>query len=133
MHDARAPLHLLGSATAREAARLRREFTTWLQLDVPADPLDDIVLAVYESLANATDHAYANHLDDPGPIQLTARRSHDSVLIVVTDEGLWRIDTGGSFRGRGLALMRELVRDLHIASRHAGTIVYLRTPCPQPV
>jgi serine/threonine-protein kinase RsbW len=127
VHDIRQPLHLTGTATRQDATRLRHRLRTWLAPDVPAELIDDVVLAVYEAIANATEHAYADHPDSPGPIHLTARRSPDHVWITVTDHGRWQAATGDPTRSRGLPLMRHLVRDLHITPGDNGTIVHLRT------
>jgi serine/threonine-protein kinase RsbW len=64
--------------------------------------LEDLVLATYEAIANAAEHAYADHTDTAGPIHLHARRTSDCVIITVTDEGEWRIPTGQGFRSRGM-------------------------------
>ncbi len=49
------------TATAQNIARVRREFARWLAVDLAAgDLLDDLVLAVYEALANVADHAYTD-------------------------------------------------------------------------
>jgi hypothetical protein len=47
LQDVRAPLIVHAMATAHDAARLRHELTAWLAVDVPDDPLDDLVLAAY--------------------------------------------------------------------------------------
>jgi anti-sigma regulatory factor (Ser/Thr protein kinase) len=126
LDDVRSPFTATAVATAYDAARLRHELTAWLAVDVPHDPLDDLVLAAYEAIANAAEHAYPDHGDGARPIHLHARRAHDRVLVVITDEGTWRTPTGERFRSRGLAVMHLLVHDVHISRRPTGTVVHLR-------
>lgn len=130
--DIRVPLTIDGVATARDAARLRHEFTAWLALDVPREPLDDVVLAVYEAIANATEHAYAGHPDGRGPVRLTARRSSDIIAVTISDEGSWRPNTGDSSRGRGLPVIWALIEDVHLDRGQDGTVVHLRARVPVP-
>ncbi len=124
--DARPPLRAEVTATEHNAAELRRQFHHWLALDTTAHTVDDVVLAVYEAVANAVEHAYAEHPDGPGPVRLVARRIADHVLITVTDEGAWRAPTGDGFRGRGLQLMRHLAQEVTVDRTPDGTVVHLR-------
>jgi serine/threonine-protein kinase RsbW len=128
--DIRPPLRAEGAATPQDAARLRHELAAWLALDVPDEPLDDLVVAAYEAIANAAEHAYADHTNTAGPIHLHAHRTRDGVFITVADEGEWRIPSGQGFRSRGLALMHLLVPDVHIGPNHTGTAVHLRMWLP---
>ncbi len=130
MDDIRPPLRTEAVATARDAARLRHELAAWLAVDVPDEPLEDLVLAAYEAIANAAEHAYADRTDTAGPIRLHAHRGPDRVTVAVADEGTWRIPTGRGFRSRGLALMHLLVPDFHIGPNEIGTTVHLRMWLP---
>lgn len=107
------------------AARARRDFTDWLAIDVTGDQRDDIVLAVYEALANAAEHAYAEHSDTVGMMSLTAHRGPTLLRVTVADRGHWRTGTGGPFRSRGLLLMRRLMSHVDLTSDDHGTVVYL--------
>ncbi|MPZ65508.1 MAG: hypothetical protein GEU83_08305 [Pseudonocardiaceae bacterium] len=124
--DARPPLRAETAATDRNAAELRRQFHHWLALDTAADIVDDLGLVVYEAVANAVEHAYADHTDGPGPVRLEAHRTDGHVLIIVADEGTWRAPTDDRFRGRGLQLMRHLAQEVTVDSNHDGTVVRLR-------
>ena len=125
LDDVRPPLSAEAAATPQDAARLRHELAAWLALDVSDEPLEDLILATYEAVAIAAEHAYADHTDTAGAIHLYAHRARDRVFITVTDEGKWRIPTGQRFRSRGLALMHLLVPDVHIGPNHTGTAVRL--------
>jgi serine/threonine-protein kinase RsbW len=105
------------TATAQNIARVRREFATWLAVDLASgDLLDDLILAVYEALANVADHAYTDTPSGVGALQLTAHRTHESLRITVSDRGRWRPTTDAPFRNRGLPLIRQLIAQVHIAT-----------------
>ncbi len=123
--EARPDLHIDTLATERNASQLRRVLHDWLLIDIPDGILDDLVLVVYEALANVVEHAYVDHSDGPGPLQLRARRTDHHVVITVTDEGTWRAPTDDRFRGRGLSLMRRLIENVSIDHDHHGTVVHL--------
>lgn len=121
--DIRPPLRAEAVATAHNATALRRQFHDWLALDLPTYVVGDLVLAVYEAIANAAEHAYADH--PPGSVQLEAHRAADHILIAVSDQGCWRAPTGDGSRGRGISLMR-LLTHIHTRCDHRGTVVHLR-------
>jgi anti-sigma regulatory factor (Ser/Thr protein kinase) len=128
--DVRAALRAEVVATAHNATALRRQLHDWLALDLPTNVVDDLVLAVYEAIANAAEHAYAGHTDGPGPVRLEAHRAVDHILITVADQGRWRTPTGAGFRGRGIPLMRLLTQNVHTRCDHHGTVVHLRAELP---
>lgn len=124
--DGRAPLRVEEIASAHAVARVRQQLHDWLTLDVPSSVVNDLVLVVYEALANTVEHAYVDHLDGTGPVRLEACRTDGQLLITVSDEGIWRTPTGDDpFRGRGLALMRRLAHEVTVDSDHNGTVVHL--------
>lgn len=134
-HDTRAAYSLDTVADAAGATRIRRGFADWLGIDVEGAQGEDVVLAVYEALANAAEHAYADDPGGPGTMWLTAHRSLGHVRIAVADRGHWRAPTGAPFRSRGLELMRALMAQVHVRTDQHGTLVQLRTavaPSPQP-
>jgi serine/threonine-protein kinase RsbW len=131
-HPQRPDLLLDMPATAENVAGMRRRFASWLALDLdPGDLLDDVVLAVYEALANAAEHAYAN-APAVGVVRLVAHRARDAVAVTVTDCGRWREATGQRFRNHGLDVIRQLIEHVQIASGDRGTVVQLRTTLPAP-
>jgi serine/threonine-protein kinase RsbW len=102
----------------------------------PGDPFDDLVLAVYEAVANTVDHAY-RHAPEPGAVRIVARRFNDAIHVTITDHGDWRDNhdtahTSRPFRGRGLPLIRALIPHVHLERGPAGTAVHLRAPLPPP-
>lgn len=120
------------TAAPEDAARIRREFSSWLSTHLALDPTkaSDVVLAVNEALANAAEFAY---VDAPAPGVMHVRADYDEdtavLTVTVTDEGVWRIaETGhkNPARGRGIPLMRALTDRAVIDSNHAGTEVRLQ-------
>jgi anti-sigma regulatory factor (Ser/Thr protein kinase) len=82
----------------------------------------DLVLASYEALANAVEHAYPS---GGGPVDLVAARAADGrVLVAVRDYGRWRpppSDPGS--RGRGLPMINTLAHRAAVLHSAHGTYV----------
>lgn len=120
------------TAAPEDAARIRREFSSWLSTHLALDPTkaSDVVLAVNEALANAAEFAYVD-APAPGVMHVQADYDEDTAVltVTVTDEGVWRIaETGhkNPARGRGIPLMRALTDRAVIDSNHEGTEVRLQ-------
>ncbi|MGW6035381.1 ATP-binding protein [Gordonia terrae] len=152
--DSDGGLTLSVAATPESAHLFRQHFTRWLDatLDVDAERRSDIVLAVYEAVANAAEHAYAADAPSPGPqpsgnqspvaqspaAQSSATRSRaievrahvtrdESLEVTVTDSGRWKSDASSSpYRGRGLALISALSDASDVTRGPDGTSVTLR-------
>jgi len=104
-------------------ALIRRSLAQWAAATVlPPDDVDDLVIAVYEAMANVLDHAY----DRPQRccFSLHAARTSNRVEVVVADSGRWRTppDDPG-YRGRGLALIRRLAHHVDLRHDDRGTTV----------
>ena len=116
-------------------ARTREELGWWLQRQFNLDSirLNDVVLAVYEALANSAEFAY---LSTAAPGTITMRAAHDparsALTLTVSDRGRWRENgvghaaQGGLPRGRGLSLMRGLADRANIDTSAQGTTVRLQ-------
>ena len=134
VREIRDRLDVSGPATGATAASVRRAFATWLAVDLAAgDLVDDLVLVVYEALANAADHAYRHTI--AGPVRLLARRTRRAVHVTVADRGTWRAAADAepgavAVRGRGLALIRLLMPDVHVECTPGGTTVHMRAAVP---
>jgi serine/threonine-protein kinase RsbW len=117
------------------AARTREELGWWLQcqFDIDSVRLNDMVLAVYEALANSAEYAY---LTAAVRGTITMQAVHDAaraaLTLTVTDAGRWlEPDHGGPTetnraRGRGLPLMRILSDRANIDTSDWGTTVRLQ-------
>jgi anti-sigma regulatory factor (Ser/Thr protein kinase) len=119
-------------ADAPSAARTRVEFGGWLRshFTLGDDRYNDLLLAVYEALANAAEYAYVDAAA-PGTVGLTAAYAPDSDTLIVTvvDQGSWRTPTGdrtGNLRGRGIPLMHALADEATIEGTPTGTEVTLQ-------
>lgn len=110
---------------------IRDEFAGWLArfFDLGAERASDLVLAVYEALANSAEFAYAGGAGDPvGPGTMDLSVWYDvadrSITAVVSDRGVWRMSDGREItRGRGISLMRALSDRASIESSVDGTTV----------
>jgi serine/threonine-protein kinase RsbW len=104
---------------------VRHHLRLWVaHTGLPALVVADVVLASYEALANAVEHAYPS---GEGPVDLIAARTTDSrVLVTVRDHGRWRPpphDPGT--RGRGLPLIKALSHRAEVQQSLRGTCVHM--------
>ncbi|MGW0159451.1 ATP-binding protein [Mycobacterium sp. NPDC003323] len=113
------------------AAQVREEFAVWLRAHFLLDPekSSDVLLAVYEALANAAEFAYAGAAQ-PGLMHMRAEYDPGlgSLTVTVTDEGHWQSKEGSVpnvARGRGLPLIHALSDRADIDSTAGGTNVRL--------
>lgn len=119
-------------AGPERAAQLRHELAEWLHQNFALDPekSSDVLLAVYEALANAAEFAYVD-APQPGPMHMRADFDITAGVLTVTvsDEGHWRTknsDINDPARGRGIPLMRALADHADIDPTAAGTQVRLQ-------
>ena len=119
-------LDLFIPATPEGARGLRLSVQEWLcTVGADAALVDDLVLAVYEALANVVEHAYPP--GHPHPLmRLQAQLNQDQALITISDYGCWRDPDGPGHRGRGLAIMRSLVTEVQLNPTSHGTTVRLQ-------
>ncbi|MDN5918148.1 MAG: SpoIIE family protein phosphatase [Pseudonocardia sp.] len=128
-----APLTLELDADPTRLSPLRRTIGAWCETcGMGQDARSDLQLTVGEAVTNAIEHAY---LGGPGPdgtpgVALRLALSADgSVEVCVADRGRWRqppADPG--YRGRGIALIRELAEQLVVEPSEEGTEVRFRLP-----
>lgn len=113
-------------ATAQRLIPLRRDLARWTaRTPLGRDRQEDVVLAVYEAMANAAEHAYPD--DEGGPLDVTARCGADELTVVVTDEGRWKTpDPGETMRGRGRPLIATLADAADTRCGDGGTTVTMR-------
>jgi anti-sigma regulatory factor (Ser/Thr protein kinase) len=105
-------------------ASMRRAVAQWLRLaGAGEDEIYEMLVACGEACANAVAHAHPALSDSS--FELRARREGAEIEITVRDTGRWR-PPGEERRGRGLAVMRELMNDVHIDATDRGTTVTLR-------
>lgn len=120
------PLICLGlGGDVSQLTYLRAGVKSWARgAGMSADDTDDLVLATYEALTNAAEHAYAG---EAWIVDLVAARTADArVVVSVRDRGRWRpppSDPG--FRGRGMAMMRSLAHEIDVRPGDDGTAVLM--------
>jgi serine/threonine-protein kinase RsbW len=109
------PLWIRTAAHGSQVRVVRRRLSHWLHGDdLDPDLVDDLVMAVSEALENCCDHAFAGTATS-GTMTLTAHASDAVLVITVADDGCWQeAPSEPGIRGRGLAMMRELVDDVVI-------------------
>ncbi|QCQ93520.1 ATP-binding protein [Rhodococcus sp. SGAir0479] len=98
---------------------------------VPDEIVSDMSLASYEAMANIVEHAYPARSDGTFDVQAQFDDSRRELTVVLTDHGRWKNApaSAGSFRGRGLALIRACSHTADIATGPEGTRVSLRWNC----
>lgn len=117
------------AANPASAHHLRQHFTRWVSatLTTSAQRRADIVLAVYEAVANVIQHAY-HGLPQRGVVIVHAayRPSTRSLRVTVADRGTWQQSQPSSAGGRGLPLINALCETPTISTGPAGTTVTLQ-------
>ena len=102
---------------------MRRALGAWLDAaGVGEEPGADVVLAIHEAVANALEHSGGAQ-----PVVVRGTRLEGLVVVEVLDSGSWKAPElpAPEERGRGLALIRDLVTDAEIITRTDGTTVRL--------
>jgi anti-sigma regulatory factor (Ser/Thr protein kinase) len=121
------------SADGYAAGRARSDLDTWLRQQFVLSPVsrNDIVMAVYEALANAAEHAYQGNAIEVETFDLDAAYDFwsDTLTVVVEDHGQWQTrdpaDPPRIARGRGIQLMYSLAESASITTNATGTRVCL--------
>jgi CHASE1-domain containing sensor protein/anti-sigma regulatory factor (Ser/Thr protein kinase)/GAF domain-containing protein len=107
---------------ALELAPTRAAVRAWMQEQgAGGEMVEEMVLASGEALANAIEHAVT-----PDPIEVRGWSDHERITLRVTDRGAWANGEPMNDRGFGLAIMRELMDDVHVETDERGTRVELR-------
>ncbi|MFR9806418.1 SpoIIE family protein phosphatase [Pseudonocardia sp. RS010] len=126
------PLTRSMPADAECLAPMRRAIAEWAaRCGLGEDGTTDLQLAVGEAVTNSVEHAYAGSPEPAADaVRLDLELQPDgSVAVRVVDRGLWRpppVDPG--YRGRGLALIRELAENVEVIPADDGTEVWFRMP-----
>jgi anti-sigma regulatory factor (Ser/Thr protein kinase) len=121
-----APLQLDFPADVNQLAGSRAALRSWLtRVQVTPEQVHDVLIAAGEAVANAIEHG---HRDKPdGVISLRATALANEVRLTIVDTGAWKPPQpiAEAHRGRGITLMRALMRDVAIDSVKSGTTVQL--------
>nr|WP_229820887.1 SpoIIE family protein phosphatase [Streptomyces ruber] len=123
-----APLDMTFPAESSQLAPVRKALRSWLgQCDLPANKVQDILVAVGEACANAIEHG---HRHAPGEtVRLRAEAFADDLHLIVADTGRWKTPQPelNAHRGRGVALMRAMMQQVTIVPGPSGTTVDMHT------
>ena len=113
------------AAEASALSGLRRRLRRWMTLrGVGEDDREDAILAISEACSNSIEHGYDR---SEGPIHLTIEHVEGMLQIVVQDRGRWRMrGRSAPGRGRGLVIMRSVMRTVDVAADEHGTTVTLQ-------
>jgi anti-sigma regulatory factor (Ser/Thr protein kinase) len=115
-------------ASAQELSALRADLRSWLEHSgLPMETIDDVVLACTEAASNAIEHAYIGRIGD---VHVKAERQNGWLELAVSDDGRWRHPRPDDARGRGLDLVRALVREVEVERGEDGTTVRMRVGVP---
>jgi GAF domain-containing protein/anti-sigma regulatory factor (Ser/Thr protein kinase)/anti-anti-sigma regulatory factor len=124
-----APLELAFRADGALLRGVRRRIDGWAHLaGIDPDTAYDLQLAAGEAMANAVEHAYTGQAVGDVVVRLVAR-GDGGVAVEVHDGGRWLdppVDPG--YRGRGLALVHHVGREVRVAHGEAGTSVAFVVP-----
>ena len=100
--------------------RMRRELHGLLDdTALPADGIEDLVLAASEAANNAVEHA--QQPTEPF-FDVCAQVEDGAVTIVIRAHGGWRQPAFPSVRGRGLAMMKALADTTVTGDTHETTV-----------
>ncbi|EME53347.1 anti sigma factor [Rhodococcus ruber BKS 20-38] len=109
---------------------LRRALERWLDaVHVSPELTRDVLLASYEALANAVEHAYRDGASGTLDLEATLIPGTRQVEVAIIDRGSWRAndtDPGTSSRGHGLTLINSLADTATVAPADSGTVVTMR-------
>jgi serine/threonine-protein kinase RsbW len=100
---------------------MRRALRAWL-IEISADEISDVVLAVDEAVSNAIEHA---GLTTDGSITVQAGVVDTTLRVEIRDHGTWREPTPSETRGRGLLIMKRVMDEVSIEHRLDDTRVIL--------
>jgi len=119
-----APLTLTLPARPDSLAVSRGHLRQWLvAAGLDSEAVADVLLAVGEATANATEHAVVG-ASAPVEIFLTAALKGDALQVSVSDNGRWKpasVSTG--HRGHGMHLINALVDSVELRTGLQGTTV----------
>lgn len=114
--------HRRAAADEDRLLELRLGLGAWVGgLELERHTAEDVMLASYEAMANAVEHAYRG---GPGDMDLRGSLGAGRLTVTVTDWGRWKpFDEHDPARGRGLILVRGLSHRSELLHRDDGTTV----------
>ena len=131
--DATHRLRLRCPAVLAELRTVRQRVQRWARaIGLPDDAVVDLQLALGEAVSNGIEHAYPHEVavaDIEVDLELRAGDTGPVVAARVSDRGRWRpVPASPGYRGRGLALIARLSRDMRVHRSARGTLVTFAIP-----
>lgn len=127
-------LRMRRPAVLAELRTIRRRVQQWaLGHGLPDEVLVDLQLAVGEAVSNGMEHAYLHGRAPEAAVEveleLRTGGAGPVVAARVADYGKWRPQAAmPGYRGRGLALIARVSRDMRVSRTRAGTEVTFAIP-----
>lgn len=123
-------LHFRVPAVAGRLAALRHALAQWAaRVGLSDEDSEALVLASYEAMANAVEHAYRDQTQGMLDLRGEVDEAQGRVVITVTDYGRWQPPRpSNGLRGRGLPLIQGLTATSTITPTTAGTTVTMFWP-----
>ncbi len=116
----------LVTSSVPTSARVIRQALRRFALSTGLDNVrtSDFLTASGEAISNVIEHAYGI---DQGTLHVRAFREDGDIVVKVMDRGAWR-DGRRQGSGRGLPIMRALMKEVEIERSGQGTTVSMRMP-----
>jgi anti-sigma regulatory factor (Ser/Thr protein kinase) len=127
------PLEERRSAEPRQLAAVRRTVRAWSALAALSDDCSaDLQLLLSEAASNSVEHAYRG--SEVGEFAYEVRRrANGGVRVAVQDFGRWRAPAADpGYRGRGLALIKNLAEEVTLDVGDTGTRLAFTVPAGPP-
>jgi anti-sigma regulatory factor (Ser/Thr protein kinase) len=126
------PLSITLPADPGSLAVSRGKLREWLNAaGLDAETCADVLLAVGEATANATEHAVVGATDDV-QISLDACFEPDALVLSVSDNGRWKpAAVSPGHRGHGIHLMNALMNSVELTTTPEGTTVTMVKEVPR--
>ncbi len=125
------PMSITLPAEPSNLAVSRGRLRTWLsEAAVDPDSAADVLLAVGEAAANATEHAVVG-TDHEVRLTVSAALSGNILTLTVSDNGRWKpAAESPGHRGHGLHLINALVDSVELTATPSGTTVAMLKELP---
>ena len=103
---------------------VRKDLRRWLeQAGVPAEGVNEVILACSEACANAVEHPLRS---ERPLVEVEAALDGRELELRVRDFGIWREQPASPMHGRGLHIIRKLMDSLDVRRTAQGTELVIR-------
>jgi len=103
---------------------VRNDLRRWLeQADLPAEGVNEVILACSEACANAVEHPLRSERQ---LVEVEAALNGRELELCVRDFGIWKEQPASPMHGRGLDIIRKLTDSLDVRRTAQGTELVMR-------